>query len=228
MKTSALIVAAGRGRRLGSETPKQYLPLDDKCALFHSARAFLSHPGVSEVQVVIHAGDEPQYAEAVAGLTPDDLLPFATGGATRGASVRAGLERLASHAPDAVLIHDAARPFVPSGVISRVIDALGEHEGACAALPVVDALWRSDGTSFSAPVSRDGLWRAQTPQGFRFEAILNAHKASDAAEAADDVAVARAAGIDVALVEGAEAAYKITTPDDLERARADARRTGAD
>ncbi|MBP7000741.1 bifunctional 2-C-methyl-D-erythritol 4-phosphate cytidylyltransferase/2-C-methyl-D-erythritol 2,4-cyclodiphosphate synthase [Amaricoccus sp.] len=227
MQVAGLIVAAGRGERLGGDTPKQYLRLGDAAILARAARALLVHPAVDAVQVVIAPGDDARYAAAMAGLADPRLLPPVAGGADRAASVRAGLEALAPHAPGGVLIHDAARPFLAGAVIDRVLAALDDAPAAFPALPVVDALWRGAGGNALAPAPRDGLWRAQTPQGFRFDAILAAHRAHPGA-AADDAAVARAAGLAVALVEGDEANYKITGPADLARARRDIGRSAMD
>ncbi|MFZ5962862.1 2-C-methyl-D-erythritol 4-phosphate cytidylyltransferase [Thalassococcus sp. BH17M4-6] len=221
-----VLVAAGRGRRLGGETPKQYLALGRHCALRRSAGLFLSIEAVSCVVPVIHPDDSALYDAAMAGLTDARLHAPVHGGDTRAASVRRGLEALRSASPDLVLIHDAARPFVPPQVIADVIAALEISVGACAALPVVDALWRADGNRADTPVPRDGLWRAQTPQGFDFARILAAHEQHDGT-GADDVAVARDAGIEVTFVQGSEQSYKITTADDLARARADAARIDA-
>ena len=200
--TAAVIVAAGRGTRLGGE-PKQWRPLAGRRVADRAVEAFAAHPAVDEVVVVVH---------------PDDLarvpgLRAVTGGATRGASVRAGLEAVAA---DRVLIHDAARPLVSGAVIDRVVAGLDRADGAAPALPVTDALWFGDGF-VEGMRARAGLWRAQTPQGFAAEAILAAHRAH-ATEAADDVEVARAAGLSVAIVEGCEDNFKITRPGDLERA----------
>ena len=223
MKSAALIVAAGRGSRLGAEIPKQYIPLDGRSALRRSVELFLGVPGVTRVLVVIHADDRALCEDAMQGLVDPKLVPPVLGGETRAASVLAGLDALASDAPDNVLIHDAARPFMPANVISEVIDALTQAEGACAALPVVDALWSARGAVAETSVPRHNLWRAQTPQGFRFESILKAHRSHDGS-GADDVAVAREAGMEVRFVPGAEAGYKITTADDLARAISDAER----
>ena len=223
MKSAALIVAAGRGSRLGAEIPKQYIPLDGRSALRRSVELFLGVPGVTRVLVVIHADDRALYEDAMQGLVDPKLVPPVLGGETRAASVLAGLDALASDAPDNVLIHDAARPFMPANVISEVIDALTQAEGACAALPVVDALWSARGAVAETSVPRHNLWRAQTPQGFRFGPILKAHRSHDGS-GADDVAVAREAGMEVRFVPGAEAGYKITTADDLARAISDAER----
>ena len=137
------------------------------------------------------------------------------GGASRSASVHLGLEALDT--PTNVLIHDAARPFCSIDLIDRVIAALDTADGAFAALPVVDALWQTDGPHATAPVPRDGLWRAQTPQAFRYDAIFKAHQ-NLTTDATDDVAVAREAGLTVRVVDGDEDNFKITLPRDLTRA----------
>lgn len=220
MSLAIIIVAAGRGHRMNAETPKQYLPLGDSCALGLSVNVFLSMKSVQWVVPVIHPDDRSLCDKALDGFDDARLLPPADGGETRAASVRNGLECLRLHAPDEVLIHDAARPFVPVAVIEAVAEALRSSDGACAALPVVDALWTANGNKALNSMPRDGLWRAQTPQGFRFDKILDAHRRHDG-NGADDVAVAREAGLEVQFVPGSEQSYKITTPADLERARRD-------
>ena len=223
--TAALIVAAGRGTRFGAALPKQYVPLGDSCAFRLTVERFLTHPGIDLVQPVIHADDAALYAQAMAGLSDPRLQAPVTGGETRRASVLRGLEALESLAPGRVLVHDAARPFVPYRVIGDVLDALATSTAAFAALPVVDALWREGEDGGLSPVARDNLWRAQTPQGFHFAPLLSAHRAH-AGEAADDVEILRAQGVPVRIVPGHEDAFKITTPDDLERARALVERGG--
>ena len=224
---AAVIVGAGRGHRLGGGTPKQYLPLDGSCALRLAVEAFLATGRIDAVVPVIHPDDKALCLTALDGLDETRVLAPVPGGDTRARSVRRGLEAIEALAPARVLVHDAARPFVPGAVIGAVIDALDTHEGACAALPVVDAIWRADdgpnGDMARAPVPREGLWRAQTPQGFAFDAILAAHRAHDGT-GADDVAVAVEAGLDVAFVPGSERGYKITTAADLARARAEIER----
>lgn len=220
MLTAAILVGAGRGHRLGGEIPKQYLPLPGGCALRRSVNAFLRNSRVRLLQVVIHPDDRTLYAAALEGVDDPRLLDPTFGGETRAASVLRGLEALEARRPERVLIHDAARPFVPAATIDAVMDALATAPGSFAALPVVDALWSAQDGVACAPVSREGLWRAQTPQGFRFDAILAAHR-QYSGDAADDVAVARAFGLAVGIVPGSEANYKITTADDLARARAE-------
>ncbi len=217
MRVAVLIVAAGRGRRFGSETPKQYVPIAGICALRRCLDTFLSLESTAMVQVVIHPDDIATYGAAVAGADDARLLPAVPGADTRAQSVTCGLRALEPHAPDVVLVHDAARPFVTPRVIGDVLAALETCEAAFAALPVVDALWQSNGDKATHPVPRDGLWRAQTPQGFAFDALLGAHLAYTG-DAADDVEIARAMGMEVQLVTGDAVNFKVTTPDDLARA----------
>lgn len=220
MSTAVVIVAAGRGHRLGGETPKQYVPLAGRCALRRCVERFLEIGRIDMLLAVIHPDDSQLCADALHGVTSRRLLPPVAGGSTRAESVLRGLQALAPRSPTRVLIHDAARPFVPAEVVLAVVDALDTAPGAFAALPVVDALWSGEDNRARAPVPRDGLWRAQTPQGFHFDRILAAHR-DHRGDAADDVAVARAAGLEVRIVAGSEANYKITTAADLARARAD-------
>jgi 2-C-methyl-D-erythritol 4-phosphate cytidylyltransferase/2-C-methyl-D-erythritol 2,4-cyclodiphosphate synthase len=210
--TLALIVAAGRGHRAGGGLPKQYRRLGGVPVLRRTVAVFLRHPGVDAVRVVIHPDDRALYDEAVKGLGLE--APIA-GGATRQQSVRNGLEAVDC---ERVLIHDAARPFVSSALIDRVLAALDGDAGAVPALAVADSL-RRGGTHVEAEVERDGLFRVQTPQGFRHAPIRAAHAAAQV-EATDDAAVLRAAGGAVALVEGDEANMKLTTPGDFARAEA--------
>jgi len=208
----ALVVAAGRGTRLGAPLPKQYLPLGGIAVLRHGVRALAEHPSIAAVRVIIHPDDRPHYDSATAGL---GLMPPVDGGAQRQDSVRNGLESLADAAPELVLIHDGARPFLDRPVIDRVLTGLGAHQGAIAALPVRDTVKRGDGGRVAATIDRSALWRAQTPQGFHYGPIVAAHRAAAGAELSDDAAVAERAGIDVALVEGSEDNFKVTTMDDL-------------
>jgi 2-C-methyl-D-erythritol 4-phosphate cytidylyltransferase/2-C-methyl-D-erythritol 2,4-cyclodiphosphate synthase len=211
----ALVAAAGRGTRFGAPLPKQYLPLGGVMVLRHGVQALVEHPAIAGVRVIIHPDDHAHYAAATAGL---DVLAPVVGGAQRQDSVRSGLESLADDAPDLVLIHDGARPFLDRRVIDRVLGGLAAHQGAIAALPVRDTVKRGDGARIAATIDRSALWRAQTPQGFHYRPILGAHRAAAGAELSDDAAVAEQAGIAVALVEGSEDNFKVTTMDDLARA----------
>lgn len=200
--------------------PKQYVPLGHGTSIGLAIQAFLRVDAVHAIVPVIHPSDGQLYEDATSEVHDPRLCPPVSGGASRAKSVRLGLESLKDDPPDCVLIHDAARPFVSQTIVQSVIQALDTHEGACAALPVVDALWTSKSGRAIESVPRDGLWRAQTPQGFRYEAILKAHQGHDGS-GADDVAVGRQAGLQVAFVLGSEQNYKITTKADLERVRAE-------
>ncbi|MBI5163320.1 MAG: bifunctional 2-C-methyl-D-erythritol 4-phosphate cytidylyltransferase/2-C-methyl-D-erythritol 2,4-cyclodiphosphate synthase [Magnetospirillum sp.] len=214
-KVVALVVAAGRGRRFGGDVPKQYLDLAGRPLLRHTLAAFAANPQVNAVRAVIHPDDRPLYDAAATGLS---LLEPVAGGETRQDSVLRGLESLVALAPDAVLIQDGARPFTDAGIIARVMRALDDHPGAVPAVAVADTLKRGSGGLVCATVARAGLWRAQTPQGFRFPAILDAHRAVAGDELTDDAAVAEQAGLAVALVDGCEDNVKITAAADLDRA----------
>ncbi|MFY0615454.1 MAG: bifunctional 2-C-methyl-D-erythritol 4-phosphate cytidylyltransferase/2-C-methyl-D-erythritol 2,4-cyclodiphosphate synthase [Hyphomicrobiaceae bacterium] len=231
METVAIVVAAGRGSRAMTERGvKQYVEIGGLSVLARALAPFLAHPLISRVQVVIHADDVDLYEKAVVGVASDKLLVPICGGATRQTSVLAGLRSVASVKPDAVLIHDAARPFVSASDIDGVFAALGHHAGAIVAVPVVDTLKRGRGepATIDATIERRSLWRAQTPQGFRFADILSAHEAaagSNREDFTDDASIAEAAGLRVALVEGSERNFKITTAADFARARKELKMT---
>lgn len=217
MFAAAIILAAGRGERAGGDRPKQYRDIGGKPVLRRAVQAFLGHPGIATVQVVFQPEDQAFYDAAMTGLA---LPAPVSGGASRQASVLAGLRALnrTDAPPDIVLIHDAARAFVSQDIISRVIDAVvagaGDNEGAIPALPVSDTLKRG-GAHVEETVERADLWRAQTPQGFPFAAILKAHEAHADKELTDDAAVAQAAGMRVRIVEGDERNIKITRSEDF-------------
>ncbi len=216
---AVLIVAAGRGTRFADEVPKQYLPLAGVPVLRHSVGAFAGHPRCGPVRVVINPIDRDLYDAAVSGL---DVLEPVNGGARRQDSVRLGLESLESLAPSQVLIHDAARPLIDAATVDGVIDGLKDCPGAIAAVPVTDSLNRGADGRLVEAVDRTDVWRAQTPQGFHYDAILAAHRAAalkPGAEFTDDAAIARDAGLEVALVPGNEDNIKLTTPQDMKRAQ---------
>lgn len=214
-RTAALIVAAGRGRRFGGPLPKQYAPLGGRTVLRRTLEAFTAHPGVDVVRCVIHPDDRELYAEAASGL---DVLEPVFGGETRQDSVRLGLESLQGLGVSKVLIQDAARPFASAALIAQVIAALDAHPGALPVLPVSDTLKRGRDGLVADTVPREGLFRAQTPQGFRFADILDAHRRFRGLELTDDAQVFERAGLDVALTPGTEDNFKITTEEDLMRA----------
>lgn len=212
MRIAALIVAAGRGTRAGDGLPKQWRSIAGAPVAVHTVRAFEGVPGIENVTLVLHPDDmDRQDMFTRPGIT------VTSGGATRAASVRNGLKSLAGTGTTRVLIHDVARPCVSRETITSVISALDTRTGAAPALPVTDALWTGQNGFVTGTQDRTGLYRAQTPQGFHYDAICAAHEAY-AGEAADDVEVARAAGIEVAIVPGDEDNLKITLPGDFVRA----------
>jgi 2-C-methyl-D-erythritol 4-phosphate cytidylyltransferase/2-C-methyl-D-erythritol 2,4-cyclodiphosphate synthase len=208
----ALVVAAGRGSRFGGDLPKQYLPLAGQTVLRRAVSGLAGHPRIAHVLVAIRPEDRDLFERSVAGLGV--LMPVA-GGSTRQESARLGLEALSIYRPDRVLIHDAARPFPDAALIDRVIDGLQRADAAIPCLPVRDTVKRAEDGMIRGTLDRSGLWRAQTPQGFHFEAILAAHRALAGQELTDDSAVAEAVGMTPLLVEGSEANLKVTTREDL-------------
>jgi 2-C-methyl-D-erythritol 4-phosphate cytidylyltransferase/2-C-methyl-D-erythritol 2,4-cyclodiphosphate synthase len=209
--TAALIVAAGSGTRAGSGLPKQYRRIGGKAVLRHAYDSLAGHEAIGEVRIVIGAGQEEAYREAMAGAEAGEPV---TGGAERSISVARGLDAVAA---GRVLIHDAARPFCPPGVVDRLLGALEEHRGAVPFLPVADTLARGASVLGEAIDRRDAV-RVQTPQAFDTAAIRGAYRAWRGAAATDDATVARAAGIEVALVAGDEALHKLTWESDFEAA----------
>jgi 2-C-methyl-D-erythritol 4-phosphate cytidylyltransferase/2-C-methyl-D-erythritol 2,4-cyclodiphosphate synthase len=208
----ALVVAAGRGSRFGGALPKQYLTLDGVSLLRHAVAAFAEHPRVADVLVAIRPEDRELFNCAVAGL---GVMAPVAGGPTRQDSVRLGLEALAPNCPERVLIHDGARPFPDSMLIDRVIEGLDRASAVIPCLPICDTIKRAEDGVIRATIDRSELWRAQTPQGFHFEAILAAHRAAAGRELTDDSAVAEAAGLAPVLVAGSEDNLKVTTAEDL-------------
>src|SRR6266851_4639498 len=220
-RTAAILVAAGRGLRAGAGGPTQYRTLGGQTVIFRAMEAFCRHPDIFAVQPVVNPDDAAVFNEAVAGLRH---APPANGGATRQASVHAGLEALASHKPDVVLIHDAARPFVSAALISRAIEAASRTGAAIPAIPVTDTIKLIDSSgNVEATPERARLRIAQTPQAFRFDVILDAHRraARDGrSDFTDDAALAEWAGLTVATFEGDPANMKLTTPEDFAREQA--------
>jgi 2-C-methyl-D-erythritol 4-phosphate cytidylyltransferase/2-C-methyl-D-erythritol 2,4-cyclodiphosphate synthase len=207
---AVIITAAGRGTRAGGPCAKQWQDLCGRPVARRALDLFAGLPGLGRIIMVVHPDD----LNRVAGWP----VLAVTGGATRAESVRAGLEALADDPPSHVLIHDAARATTPRSVIDAVIKALNSAKGAAPGLPVTDALWTSQGSRVSGHQDRAGLIRAQTPQGFDFAAILAAHRRTGSENAADDVAIALAAGIPVEIVAGHEDNLKITHAADFARA----------
>ena len=213
MSVTAVIVAAGTGERFGGGVPKQYRTIGGKPVLRWAAEALASHPAITALRVVIGAGQENFAHQALAGMDTDPLVP---GGAQRADSVRAGLEGIQS---DAVLIHDAARPFCPPALIDRLLAPLEFCEGAAPVLAVGDTLARAS-DRLGEPVDRTGMVRVQTPQAFRTDSVRQALAQWAGSAPTDETTVLRAAGMQVAAVEGDAALEKITTRADFRRAEA--------
>jgi 2-C-methyl-D-erythritol 4-phosphate cytidylyltransferase/2-C-methyl-D-erythritol 2,4-cyclodiphosphate synthase len=217
-RTAVVLVAAGRGLRAGGSGPKQYRSIGGKTVIFRAMEPFCAHPDVFAVQPVTNPDDATAFNDAVRGLRHE---PPAMGGATRQNSVLAGLEALASQKPDIVLIHDAARPFVSAGLISRAIEAAARHGAAIPTIPVTDTIKMVDDSgNIEATPERARLRIAQTPQAFRFDVILEAHRRAvhqGLSDFTDDGAIAEWAGLTVATFEGDGANMKLTTPEDFVR-----------
>lgn len=209
MRVAAIIVAAGRGTRAGGELPKQWQPLAGRRVIDWTVAAFEAVERIDTILLVLHPDDLARFA-------PRDRIEVTTGGATRAQSVRNGLEALDGRGIETVLIHDVARACTESAYITYVLYSL-KGQAAAPALPVTDALWRGCNAQVTGTEDRAGLYRAQTPQAFDFNAILAAHRAFEG-DAADDVEVARAAGIAVTILPGNERNLKITTSEDFTRA----------
>ena len=212
-RVTALIVAAGRGERLGSGLPKQFRPIGGKSVLRRAVEALIAHPSIDDVRVVIGAGQERLAKEALVGL---DVGNFILGGEQRSDSVQAGL---AASPGDIVLVHDAARPFCPPEVVDRLIEALDRADGAVPVLPIPDTMARADGLLGDA-IDRLGAVRVQTPQAFRLDQLKQAYAQWQGRAPTDDATVARAAGLSVAAVQGDPSLDKLTTRDDWSRAEA--------
>ena len=210
---AAIVVAGGRGTRAGGAIPKQYNDLAGVPVIARTIGALDQAVDLAQIVTVIHPDDSSLFEQARPETRAD--LSAVEGGNSRAASVKNGLKALQAGV-DLVLIHDAARPLVTRAVVHGVITALADHDGAAPALKVTDALWRGEDI-VTGTADRDGLWRAQTPQGFHLSAIRAAHEAHSG-DAADDVEVARAAGLRVAITQGDEANLKITRREDFARA----------
>jgi 2-C-methyl-D-erythritol 4-phosphate cytidylyltransferase / 2-C-methyl-D-erythritol 2,4-cyclodiphosphate synthase len=214
MSNAALIVAAGKGLRSGRDMPKQFAPLLGTALVARAVDSFAAHPRIDKIFIVIGAGQEELLENALGRRQVDGVI---TGGAERQDSVFAGLNAIGTATN--VLIHDAARPMLTADVIDRLLMALQTHDGAVPVLPVVDTLARDDG-ALGDTIDRAGLSRIQTPQAFRFDAIMTSHTGWNGGNASDDAQMARKAGFSIATVEGDQRLEKITHQGDLERMEA--------
>jgi 2-C-methyl-D-erythritol 4-phosphate cytidylyltransferase/2-C-methyl-D-erythritol 2,4-cyclodiphosphate synthase len=209
MRVAAILVAAGSGSRFGAETPKQFIPLAGKPVIRHAAESLAAH--VTFLQPV---GDAVAIGRALDGVPH---LPAIAGGATRQDSVRAGLEALEAKTPEVVLVHDAARPLIPAGTVPALLAALEHASGAIPAVPVADTLKHVTDGLITATVPRDGLYRAQTPQAFRYKVLLDAHHAGISMAATDDAALLEAIGESLVIVPGSDDNIKLTYAGDMVR-----------
>ena len=218
-KVAAVVVAAGRGLRAGGDLPKQYRDVLGEPVIRSSLALFARHDAISFVQPVIHPDDAALFQAASAGL---DLLPPVDGGALRQASVRAGLEALRAHAPDLVLVHDAARPFASHALVMRAIAAARASQAAVPVIGVADTVKTVDAAGcVTDTIDRARVRLVQTPQAFGFAALLEAHRRAQAAgrdDFSDDAALAEWAGVKVGTFEGEAGNVKLTTDEDFTRA----------
>jgi 2-C-methyl-D-erythritol 4-phosphate cytidylyltransferase/2-C-methyl-D-erythritol 2,4-cyclodiphosphate synthase len=218
---AAIVVAAGRGLRAGGTVPKQYREVASQPVIRPSLAVLAEHRGISVVQPVIHPDDAPLFAAASAGL---DLLPPVFGGATRQASVRAGLEALSARRPDLVLIHDAARPFASPALVARAIAAAAKTGAAVPTIAIADTVKTVDASgTVTGTIAREALRIVQTPQAFSFPALIEAHRRALTAgreDFTDDAALAEWAGLKVTTFEGEAGNVKLTTAEDFVRAQA--------
>jgi len=224
MRASAIVVAAGSGKRLGSDFAKAFVPLAGHPMLYYALRTIASVDSIVEAVIAVPAGMEAQaraIADSAGLLIPIKLTP---GGSQRQHSVRLALQLISAES-DLVIVHDAARPFATRGIFEACLEAASRAGGAIAAVPVADTLKRADGKTISATVARDGLWQAQTPQAFQRELLVRAHRQAEAEQtvATDDADLVERLGAKVEIVDGAALNFKITTPADLQLAAALAR-----
>ncbi len=219
MTTTALIVAAGNGRRAGQSVPKQYSRIGGKTILALTLEKFVNHPLIDQILVVIGKDQEDLFNQSLEGIRGE--VAWCTGGKTRQKSVFMGLKHLSATPPDKVLIHDCARPFVSAAVIERIVINLDSHKAVLPAIGLEDTVKRLKPGCRLKTVERSELYRAQTPQGFEFAEILDAHRRADLEKEyvfTDDASIAEWVNMDVEMVAGSSENFKITTADDIERA----------
>ena len=221
MTVAAVIVAGGSGLRVGGEIPKQYQLIGGMPVIWWTLKAFLDHPAISHIQCVIGAGHEALFESATRGMI---VPPVVVGGVTRQESCRLGIEACAAMKPSNILIHDAARPFISADLISQVIAELGRANAVIPGLPVADTMKFAPGGMITKTVDRSAMWFVQTPQGFTFQKILEAHRKAAREEhngLTDDAAVAEFAGMEVRIVAGEHRNKKLTTKADFAAANAE-------
>lgn len=214
LKTIALLVAAGYSERMGVGLPKPYIQLGGESVLRRAVKVFLNHPAIDGVRVVIRREHHPYYRKAIEGLS---IIPCVIGGNSRQESVRLGLESIAYHQPELVLVHDIARPFVSPALISRITDMLATHKAVIPVLTITDTIKRTENGTVINTLSREGIVKVQTPQGFDYQTLVAAHKQAVNTDMTDDAAVCEVADIPVFTVKGEIENFKITYEEDLDR-----------
>ncbi len=215
-KNALLIVAAGRGLRLKSDVPKQYIEIAGMSILRHALEAFKDSFLFDHFQIVIHPDDKELFYKSVKGL---ENIHMNHGGKSRQESVLLGLEAMREIDPEFIWIHDAARPFVSQKILQNIGDVLGEYGAVIPALPVIDTLKKSSGTAIEETIDRKNLYRAQTPQAFRFKPLFIAHQRTKGQNLTDDASIAEAIKMKVEMIAGDENNFKITTTEDIEKAK---------
>lgn len=225
IRNAAIIVAAGRGQRVGGEIPKQYLEVGGVPILRRTVEVFLNHPNIDHIQVIIHPDDKNLYDQALNGL---DLPAPIFGGETRQQSVLNGLEAISDKMPEYVFIHDAARPFLDHKIIDDLIDVVEVSGAVIPALKVTDTIKYMGTDKIDSTLDRNYLYRAQTPQTFRYKAIFMAHRRFENENMTDDSSIAEKSGLKVRIIEGSENNFKITTSEDLKKAEMMAAKTYTD
>ena len=215
-KIIVIIVAAGKGNRMESEIPKQYLPLKDKAILHHTISAFTNHPKISDIICVIAKDDLNLYQKAILDLK---ILPPIFGGKERQDSVRLALEKIQDIKPDHVLIHDGARQFVTKKIIDDLILKLEEKKAAIPTISISDTIKKVENNSISKTISRENLYLAQTPQAFKYQLISDLHQKYQNQKFTDDASLCEKEKITVSMISGDVNNFKITNKEDYERAR---------
>lgn len=214
LKTIALLVAAGRSERVGGSLPKPYIEVAGSSILRRTVKAFLAHPAIDGVKVVIRREHHTHYRKAIEGLS---VIPCVIGGNSRQESVRLGLESLKHLEPERVLIHDIARPFASKKLISKVIAELNEHKAVIPVIAIADTMKQVENGNVVGTFPRENMVMAQTPQGFDYSTICTAHEEAMGKEFTDDSSVCEHAGISVFTVGGEAENFKITTKEDIKR-----------
>jgi 2-C-methyl-D-erythritol 4-phosphate cytidylyltransferase / 2-C-methyl-D-erythritol 2,4-cyclodiphosphate synthase len=216
VNNAAIIVAAGRGHRVGGDIPKQYLDVGGMSILRRTIEVFIENPLIDYIQVIIHPDDLELYQNAIGDIELPDPVH---GGDTRQKSVLNGLEAISELMPEYVYIHDAARPFLHQDTLNKLIDEVEIHGAVIPAINVTDTIKYMTEDHINSTIDRNFLYRAQTPQAFRYKAIFMAHRRQENKDLTDDSSIAEQSGLQVRIIEGSEDNFKITTAEDILKAQ---------